>query len=441
MRFFSILSTICGVVHIFMITMRYFSYPTSTRITLDKKNSIETPTLVVCVRYNEVMDYKSLARELPPPPGIKIDDDKYRRHAYRLVTVSQIFRFTPDANKVLEKCWYRHPGDRRVVLRQGQNCSFFRMVKFVMQSFVCYAMKPKNRTAFKVEDLTSSFGYEHTIYSADWESALIFEEAKSVLVILSENEYPYRSRTYGAIKVLDQDDEMESLDVYVRNKITSMKLLQAPYDTRCQPKWSTEAFTECLTENMKRKGLNRLPNTEILKKPDNLMQVKQTDEANQTMREILDRIYDDCDALYRDKCEFMISETDPSFYEARTKHKPRFEFRVMSPSAPNKVIETNAAFSCQDYLLYVCSCFGIWFGLSIKDMNPVLVWPHVQRRIRRSCCNTRRDPKTRPATLSESAADVEWTLVRPVAVATVVPVMQATCKTPPGKQQQHSPIK
>jgi len=61
---------ICGGIgHIIKMTMTYFEYKTITRITLDKRQLIDAPTLVACVRYLEVMDFWSLGKKM----GISYD--------------------------------------------------------------------------------------------------------------------------------------------------------------------------------------------------------------------------------------------------------------------------------------------------------------------------------------------------------------------------------
>lgn len=375
-KIFLFASLCCCVAHVVYITMTYFSYSTTTRITMDKRQRVDAPTLVACVRYEQVLDYEAVNEKL----GLEESPDKIPGTNYSdLLTVRDIFQFTPQKKQILKRCIYRRPQDRRVLLHDSRDCGFFRITKFVMQSFVCYSVAPVNRSEFMIEELASSYNFEHTVYVVEWDQ--VFNNARNIFVILTDNVYPYRSRLFGTMKLIDTPLETTTgtLEIFVRNKITKVRLQPSPYDTMCDPMYTMDDKTKCLIKKMEDRGLNRVPNTEILTKPLDAKQVQPRDERNDTMRRLLDQIYADCDQEERtsEKCNYTISETDARFYESNSSRYVRF--RVMSPFAANSLIVAFPSFVSYEYLLYVCSCVGIWFGLSVQDLSPDRLIPRVTR--------------------------------------------------------------
>lgn len=51
----------------------------------------------------------------------------------------------------------------------------------------------------------------------------------------------------------------------------------------------------------------------------------------------------------------------------------RLEFRVLIPDTPLIEITYKASVSLLDFLVYMCSSFGIWFGLSFASLHQILV--------------------------------------------------------------------
>ena len=368
----------CGTSHIMFITYKYFSFETTTRITMDKKQTMDAPTLITCVKYMDVMDYKALSLKMgiPIKSGDTIDHNKFADK----ITIRDIFLFTPPVHQIMKRCTYRRKQDRRVLLQEGSDCNFFRMIKFVMQSYVCYTMCPRNRVRFAIDELASSYNFEHTVFVVEWDK--IFLHAQTLFVMLTDAPLPYRSRLYGSIKLLDGRNNTHVTDVLVRNKITNIKLLPKPYDTACNRTYNQGDKTACLIRKMKEHKLDRIPNTEIITEPYDQRQVHTEDEEDATTRQMLDQIYAECDEeADGEKCDFTISETDARFYDSD--NHTYMTFRAMSPAAPNSLIVSSPKFPFEDYLLYVSSCFGIWFGLSIHDMEPVRMWPKIRKRLQR----------------------------------------------------------
>lgn len=374
-KVFMLGSLCCGIAHIGYITGRYFSFQTITRITMDKRQRIETPTLVACVPYLQVLDYAALNHKL----GINESDHKDKEWYASMMTVRDIFEFTPKRKQVLKKCLYRKHQDRRALVDTPRDCAYFQIRKFVMQSFICYSVFPEgeNRTSFLIEDLASSYNFEHTVYILEWDQ--VFNTVRNMFVIQTDTPYPYRSRAYGSMKLLDTTlgDRDKTMEIFVRNKITQIRLQPAPYETMCNPRYTLADKTNCLIREMEEKGLDRVPNTVILTKPMDRKQIQPIDEKNETTRNLMDKIYTNCGQEEQEKCVYTISETDARFYESNATTNVRF--RVMSPLAANALIVTMPAFKSYEYLLYICSCAGIWFGLSVQDFCPDRLLPKLTR--------------------------------------------------------------
>jgi hypothetical protein len=65
------------------------------------------------------------------------------------------------------------------------------------------------------------------------------------------------------------------------------------------------------------------------------------------------------------------------------KKSPYLTFRLSTPTAPTTIITAKVKLSFTEFLIYLTSSFGTWFGVSVMKMNP-LGFRFVQRFLQKS---------------------------------------------------------
>lgn len=133
---------------------------------------------------------------------------------------------------------------------------------------------------------------------------------------------------------------------------------------------------------MQSKGLARVPNTEIITYPYDFPHVLFSDDDNVTFRRIADKVYKECYRRFsQSRCRYSITETEVKVISDKRNDKS-LRVRVMGPRGPNTLVHSEPAFLLSEYLLYVCSCFGIWLGISVLRLNPITLMSVVKLSMR-----------------------------------------------------------
>lgn len=419
--FENVFAIVCGIgllTHVFVISRRYFSYETSTKVIIDTDCGIKVPTLSFCVRYMDLMDPLVLQRKF----NITLTDstttfDKYFGQTGKL-TVADILSLTPSGRQVVINCMMRPVNQNRRVIhsrtRQEDCFSLFDIQKFYMQSFVCYRFRPTNQSEdLTMDELSHSYNYEFVIYALRLMESLAHTEY--AFLILSYDSFPFLSRSFGSLRKtrVTEDSEQRPNSYIVQHKVTDIQLQAPPYDTNCDPDYDPSFKSECIIRLMQTRGLNRVPNTEIVTRPYDLPHVQHNDDDNRTFRAIADQIYAECEAkYYRNRCSYRIAETAVRM-EGEEKKEKSLRIRVMGPRGPNTHIQSEPGFPLSEYLLYVFSCFGIWFGISVNRFNPIPLFAFfTQRHLKRRTAKC--GPMSRGPDIKSVIGNRKETLVEPI---------------------------
>ena len=376
-RGFEFLCFLGFIQHIYGVFFSYMSYRTHSDISLGMSDILPMPTFGFCTRFNEVLDRKNYKENglFPHPP--KAYQDGLNEQAS--LTVRQIFEVTPNPNKSIERCRLHIPNSFRMERYEGEECQKrIRVKQFLMQQYICYAFTPTVTPNYSLIWVTHSLQFSMLLYGIVLKSD--FNRASILIPIVYEtddgySEYPSESRSFVKkgfrFKSWNVHDESTLISNYFRLYYVrfQVELLPPPYDTHCSsynPRHM--CIRNCLTKKIS--VLNKLPFTEIFSEPLDIKPVSQKDLYNQTVETLIGKVH----ALCSKKCihrPCALTYTSTSFEASLNRPLGlALKFEIFVPKSPTTKIISKPLSTFVEFAVYVCSCIGIWFGVSVHSLNP-----------------------------------------------------------------------
>lgn len=165
----------------FVVSIQYFAYKTTTTVAFVMPEQVRTQNSVVCARYRDVMDRKRIQKET----GINFHANNSIEGLTERLTVEQIFKYTPDPEKVISRCLVRHTNG--VVIRNPDCAYHFNVSKFFTQEYICYRFRRKQRDDYPAERVTHSIIFSFMVY----EIIMTKEFEESVIVQVNLMRYSF----------------------------------------------------------------------------------------------------------------------------------------------------------------------------------------------------------------------------------------------------------
>lgn len=345
--------------HLNKVFVEYFKYQTGSKIAYEfdmitAMDRLKVPAIVTCFTYLDILTKK-------------VDNTN--------LTLKDIFYLTPAVDHVLKRIDCRHP--TLIYLDPLCSTNTIHIGKYFMAEYMCYnfffnsSVLPFSSTVIANSGSDSSLIYRLTLQS-------VFNTASNVYTFLhyptSIRDTPFTSRKYG-IKFHKRDRHILRNNWYqLYPNLQQAHLLESPYDTHCERKGSANRCRKnCLIDRIN-SSFNRLPVTEIFDEGIDikLLIIMRNITANDA--KIILNIYDFClKKCLRPSCDCTISMTrGQDFLNVTSGDNNVFE--VMVPNSINIIMTTYAIYSFQDMLIYVSSCVGIWFGISVWSLNQTWIY-------------------------------------------------------------------
>lgn len=156
--------------------------------------------------------------------------------------------------------------------------------------------------------------------------------------------------------------------------------LPDPYDTGCldyKAKLGYESQSECRRDCNTNRTLSAFSKVPFSVASDDSLDpsihhVTNDDlEDNQNMNQKLISIESECkDLCKKPDCNDQFSLTKTDKEESKNASSLAITFEVSVPRKPDFSIKHRERITWNEFLVYVLSCFGIWFGLSVLSVNP-----------------------------------------------------------------------
>lgn len=346
---------------------KYFKYKTTIDTTLMIPDQISTPSLSVCHLFLPILnrtEYEKYSIRKDPPTL----NNPLGWNERNQLTIEQIFNLTKDGRSTVEGCGRRQPS--MWTFKKSSSCKEeIAVKKFIMQEFVCYTYSFPDMPTLTLMRLAQAYNYINTAYDLSVGDV----PTSSVLYIFAHpsNGLPLFSRNYGkqVDRQINRNGSSKPNRFFVTVRLNHIRHLPPPYETACTNEDSYNCHRLCVIENME--DIYRFPFTEIATTPVNLKQVSMEDMENNKTNHIIENIYGYCQSkCYRILCDFHFGTTNVHSYFVLGGRKNQIEFRLLIPDSPSIDINYKAAVSFLDFFVYMCSSFGLWFGLSVASFNP-----------------------------------------------------------------------
>lgn len=348
------------------------------------------------------------------------------------VKIEDILLLTPQADKVISGCSVKEPRDFgfQDYLTSEQCNKHFVIWKFYLQEYICYRFKrlmSQDQIAFQYRLVSYAIDRAGVLYSIKISDEHIIKARYLKAVIHSSNRNPIAALAMTTNIKRRFDDEHKlgsSVDDVNKNyyifELTYSQLnttrLRPPFDTGCKnymKEASVLSAMECRNECLVNKTtvkLGKLPFSvslwnisaiiqhitrsgdvsdetndylsEIMMKEGELMSVLKyqhltnDDLRNESISRQLIEVEEECHEICnKPDCEDIITLTRGSYDYIRPENvdnpsKQGLEFEISVPKRPVIAIIYKEKISITEFLVYVLSCFGIWFGLSVLSVNP-----------------------------------------------------------------------
>jgi len=383
-RVLTLLVALLGVsVQVYQITHMYFRYSTNTNIRISVENEVESPAMSICAwegftgfvdippkEAATVLDPDEYARYLLYRNGTNTNYDEYYGKLHKkLFTLNRIFAKVQ--NVTYRCCHYRNPIDQRDIVRlsNGKGCDLvFEVRPYVTEDIICYRLQLINRVMYHFkQNMEGSYNP-----SLIFRLTINFTDTRLYLLpyLHSPDTYGSISRLYPTASLVLNERNYIRL-TYGRYVVTT---LPRPYQTKCR--YASNGYTN--VECLKRCSLSQMSSFGVLPYAQEYTDHDSDKYGNWSIMTLNDpRISPE---LYRQIVEHCVQACDQDcreeWYTTQSrelaKEKPihLFSLRVDLPNNPLTAIEHKPMLLFNEYVIYLMSVFGTWFGISFLDLNP-----------------------------------------------------------------------
>jgi hypothetical protein len=215
------------------------------------------------------------------------------------------------------------------------------------------------------------------LYSVSFNISPSFETVQFLKIIVNEHDQrPFRSAAFTPLveRFFNNKTKLARYNWFTTTYyIVTNELLPAPYATKCMD-YSTLGYLDsedCTKKCLIRQSMiafQRYPYSIYEGQPLNnkIITVSQL-QTNSSMNKMLYRFESKCmKECKKFGCNLNYTITQVT----KDPNNDYITFNVHIPQFPNYFIKFRAKLSFIEYFIYVLSCFGTWFGLSILSLNP-----------------------------------------------------------------------
>ena len=367
------------------ISTFYFEYSTATDILIALPDQIDIPDFSLCLRYSDVIDTDAIqaVNSINLNLTEDADTDADIQAIQRSVTINQIFEYTPNIDTLWARCLSRKIQDYEIIQTNGTECNeVFRVRKFYTQEYMCYNFHQikSEHAQYRFKNIAFSLSYPRVFYGIVLKSNGTLSYADfSKAVIHDSRGLPVDSvaLTPGFYREWDKETQRGLFSKFQAIYYLLKKfLLPPPYVSNCRDydgdNLSNGKNCADLCVNMSTvKLFNKVPFSTLQVYPIKLKHVNTEDIANETFSEIVEEIVKNCSrACAQPDCKDSYTFSQILKEEGSEGNDTELEYMIEAPSRPSFIVTHRPLMPFADYLVYVLSCFGTWFGLSAMSLNP-----------------------------------------------------------------------
>ena len=343
------------------ISKTYFAYDSKTTVSITIVSKMKIPMLSTCWDLQDVLDFKGLCHD----HGFAIPNTTNEYNdLFDTLTARQVFNYTPSIDSIIKKCIVRLPRDYvyRIPEYSSSECSeLFDVEKYIHRENICYKKIMKRKSWIHIIKQTLNPVEPGLIYAVFLPinfSTVISYNA----IIHSKKSSMLYDAAYSPRKFIFLGNKSPATDVTFYP--TEISYLPAPYGTKCiETNFSSGA--EMVLKSVREKFIQKFSLVDTLAPiftPYDYPVITGSRLRNETFVNLFRREAENAEnPPCRCKLEYMVTRANA--YQANYSW-----VNVYWPQESKNDIRYFPSFSATDYIIYVCSSIGIWFGLSVLSL-------------------------------------------------------------------------
>lgn len=363
------------------VTDTFFNYAINTQVRVELPSTLPLPALSVCFRISDIFNYDRYGQSIRLDAEVEKSIGKNGTTVDQmndLMTIADTFKYTP-SNKLMVSCVFRKPKSYDLHAINGSDClQYFNVTNFYLQEYLCYRIRLVKFESQDYNYRSAAFALSHAgiLYSVSY-NVSTFKKAMFMKIILNEyDSRPFRSSAYTSpvARLYNPQTELGRYNYFTLTYyVVRNHFLPAPYRTKCVDYEGLGIMDaeDCIKKCLKASSLDafdRFPysvlETEALS--DKIFTIGLL-KRNATVTKLLYR--------YERKCQSKCKQVGCTLSYTITQvtkdpNNDLMTFNIMIPQLPSYTIKFRPRMQFIEYFIYVLSCFGTWFGLSVLSLNP-----------------------------------------------------------------------
>ena len=359
----------------------YFQYKVVTVIQMRIPERVTTEIVNMCTRYTDILDYDRLNRESGRNWSYQPNDDGIKWKYQHELKVSEVYRYTPDVNQVMDRLIYRvNDTYDRLILDGLQVHQVMEVSKYLMLEQVCYRFEKRQPFTAAYDFFTVSpigpgmlfeiwFNQSNLINRCNYLKIMIQRPSPWVRHrVRSLSHIPYIYRNLDPLT-----NKSHSNRYRVFKQRISVSLRPAPYESDCLDYHSLgyDSDAECESECMRAKTLsawNKLPFSVIIndsKSDQNI--ISYHDLLDKEFTRNLTRMQQECSHRI---CRWKACHFGISFTNSDISASDWFVIRLTVPYLPWIYLEALPALDFIQFFTYVLGMLATYTGAGVLSCNP-----------------------------------------------------------------------
>lgn len=367
---FTFLCFTCLVIQLIWISQSYFGYLTGEQITIEIPSIYRAQALSLCVHYKDVISSPNST----------------------LIKQSDIFTKSLPPHLALKRAEFRLPFSYKLYeCFSVQSCQkYFNSSKFTYGSFVCYKFHLREHLIRNVsfQSLSVTPAGSGMIFKL-WMAYPLNMTSAFKICTHSPNLYPLSS--FNSVKLITRNvnkvtDETTNVNNFYSSQTRlTVRRLKKPYESNCfnYTQIGLNSRTECLQRCINRsvsERVKKLPFSVLFNESVDLPLITYDDLINEdkVSMDILKNLKRKCSES--SACRQKACESRTAFTLTDAETGPGFDFIIefIIPHRPNIWVQLYPILHLAEYLTYVMGAIATWIGLTVVDLNPVLLTRKVQ---------------------------------------------------------------
>lgn len=369
------------IIQIYHVASFYFSYRSKTSVEMNMPMKITIPSLSSCWRISTIFNQTKLEQSTNETFYEWKEDgfsyiDKETKNIHEL-SVSDLFDYTPDVDTIFDPekigCTLRISGKFIVRHSFSPHCyNISEIEKYIQKHYLCYKITSINPTAeLEAYEYAVSPSYVGMIYKVNLNTEIFQNSNVFSAFVHKHNSSNYYDSLFAQEHYRPPMKRTENPTAHVNIRVSyqevSIQRLRPPYDTKCRDYNHFHSNTEYklhLLNDQTAHRFRRVTTFMQLKEHSNYSMISPEQFRNETfLKEFNQLIEDQKNKFGNPACDFTLLISSSAYSEGKL-----LSISVYWPMDPSIVIAYEPEQETNEFLIYVCSVVGIWYGLSMMSI-------------------------------------------------------------------------